>query len=97
VDNYRLLFTEEALTDLANIIDFIAEEDPESASRFGTALLDHIELLKRFPRIGSPVRKSRSVRTLVHSPILVFYEVHDDRRIVEVLYLRHGSRRPARP
>ena len=51
--DYRLLFTQRALNDLAEIIGHIAEEDDEAASRFGNALRYHVDLLTRFPRMGS--------------------------------------------
>jgi plasmid stabilization system protein ParE len=41
--DYRVLFTEQALNDLAGIIARIAEDDPEAACRFGAALLDHVD------------------------------------------------------
>ena len=50
MDYYRLLFTQKALKDLAEIIDHIAEEDDEAASRFGKSLLDHVDLLTRDAR-----------------------------------------------
>ena len=94
--DYRLLFTQRALNDLAEIIGNIAEDDAEAASRFGNALLDHVDLLTRFPRMGSTIRKRSRVRKLLHSPILVYYRIREDKRVVEVLHLRHGSRRPTR-
>lgn len=94
--DYRLLFTQRALNDLAEIIGHIAEDDDEAASRFGTALLDHVDLLTRFPRMGSPTRKRSRVRKLLHSPILVYYQIRDDKGIVEVLHFRHGSQKLAR-
>jgi plasmid stabilization system protein ParE len=94
--DYRLLFTQRALNDLAEIIGHIAEDDDEAASRFGNALLDHVDLLTRFPRMGNPIRKRSRVRKLLHSPILVYYQIHDDRGAVEVLHFRHGSRKAAR-
>jgi plasmid stabilization system protein ParE len=94
--DYRLRFTERALDDLAAIIGHIAEDDGEAASRFGSSLLDHIELLTRFPRMGSTIRKRSRVRKLLHSPILVYYRFRDDRCSVEVLHLRHASRQSPR-
>jgi len=92
--DYRLFFTQRALGDLAEIIGYIAEDDDEAALRFGSALLDHVDLLGRFPRMGGIIRKRSQVRKLVHSPILVYYQVHEDKRLVEVLHFRHGSRKP---
>ena len=94
--DYRLLFTERALDDLEAIIGYIAEDDGEAASRFGSSLLDHVELLTRFPRMGSTIRKRSRVRKLLHSPILVYYQVREDRRRVEVLHSRHASRKAPR-
>jgi plasmid stabilization system protein ParE len=65
--DYRRLFTQKALDDLAEIIRYAAEDDAEAAVRFGTALLDHLELLERFPRMGGTVRKRSRVRKQLHS------------------------------
>jgi plasmid stabilization system protein ParE len=53
--DYQLLFTERASSDLSGILGQIAEHDPEASSRFGSSLLDHIELSIRFPRMGLAV------------------------------------------
>ena len=92
--DYRLTFSQRALNDLAEIVQHIAEDDAPAASKFGSALLDHVELLAQFPRMGGVIRKRSSVRKLVHSPILVYYRIHAARRLVEVLHFRHGSRKP---
>jgi plasmid stabilization system protein ParE len=91
--DYRLLFTQRALTDLAELINHIAEDDGEAASRFGSSLLDHIELLSRFPRMGGVIRKRARVRKLTHSPVLVYYQVREDKHVVEILHIRHPSRK----
>ena len=81
------------MSDLAEIVDHIATDDPEAASRFGNALLDHVDLLKRFPRMGAITRRHSDVRKLVHSPVLVYYRILGNKRLVEVLHFRHGSRK----
>ena len=90
--DYRIFFTQKALTDLAGLIRHIAEDDPDAASRFGNALLNHVDLLSRFPRMGSTVGQRSRVRKLVHSPVVVYYQIQEDRRAVEILQFRHGSR-----
>ena len=92
--DYRLLYTQRALNDLAEIIGHIAEDDAEAASRFGGSLLDHVDLLARFPRMGSIIRKRPQVRKLVHSPFLIYYRLDDAKSLIEVLHLRHGARKP---
>jgi len=70
--DYHLLYTQRALIDVGEIIAHIAEGDAEAASRFSCSLLDHIDLLARFPRMGSSIRRRARVRKLVHSAIMVY-------------------------
>jgi plasmid stabilization system protein ParE len=92
--DYRILFTQRALSDLAEIVGHIAVDDGEAARRFGSGLLDHVDLLSRFPRMGGAIRKRSRVRKLQHSPIIVYYRIQEDAHIIEVLHFRHGSRKP---
>jgi plasmid stabilization system protein ParE len=69
--DYRLLFTQRALDDLSEIVGHIAQDDDETASCFDEALLDHVDLLGRFPRMGNATGRRSRVRKLVQSPILV--------------------------
>jgi len=94
--DYQLFFTQRALNDLAEIIGRIAEDDAEVATRFGNSLLDHLDLLPRFPRMGGVIRKRSPVRKLVHSPILVYYTVQELERRIDILHFRHVARKPAR-
>jgi plasmid stabilization system protein ParE len=63
-----------------------------SKRRFGASLVDHIELLKRFPRLGSVIRKRSRVRKLLHSPLLVYYRLDEAKRGIDILHIRHGAR-----
>ena len=53
--DYGLLFPQRALSDLSEIVGYMARDDAEAASRFGEALLDHVDLLGRFPAWGTPL------------------------------------------
>jgi toxin ParE1/3/4 len=91
--DYHLFYTQRALNDLAEIVGYIAEDDPDAALRFGNSLLDYLDLLCRYPRIGPAIRERSEVRKLVHSPIAIYYRVRENEHAVEILHLRHGSRR----
>jgi plasmid stabilization system protein ParE len=92
--DYQLFYTQRALSDLAGIVGRIAEDDPKAAALFGDSLLDHIDLVCRFPRMGAVLRKRSRVRKLVHTPIIVYYAVDEKNRTIDVIHLRHASRRP---
>ena len=91
--DYRLLYSQRSLNDLEEILGYIAEDDAEAASRFGTSLLDHVDLLSRFPRLGGVIRKRSRVRKLLHSPLLVYYRLDEDKHLIEILHIRHGARK----
>jgi toxin ParE1/3/4 len=95
--DYRILYSQRALNDLAEIIGHIAEDDANAASRFGSSLLDHLDLLTRFPRMGGIIRERARVRKLLHSPFLIYYRVDEDKREIEILHFRHSARKPPRP
>jgi plasmid stabilization system protein ParE len=95
--DYRILFTQKALNDLAGLVSHIAEDDADAASRFGNALLNHVDLLNRFPRMGTAIRARSRVRKLVHGPVVVYYRIRDEQHAVEILQFRHGSRQPLDP
>ena len=91
---HKLLFTEDALADLEIILDYIRADNPSAAKRFGTSLLNHVEILRTFPRIGVPVPKRLGVRKILHSPIRIYYRFHEDTGLIEILHFWHASRRP---
>ena len=95
--DFQIRITEAALADLEGILAYSWTHFPATAERFGNALLNHIDLLRGFPYIGSPVDGRPGVRQLVHTPILIYYRVNQDPNVVEVLHFWHSSRdRPAR-
>jgi plasmid stabilization system protein ParE len=47
--DYHLVYTQRAISDLAEIIGYIAEDNPDAASRFGHSLLDYLDLLRSYP------------------------------------------------
>jgi plasmid stabilization system protein ParE len=69
------------------------ERHPETSEGFGSALLNHIDLLSSFPHLGSPVIHRPGVRKLLHSPVRVYYRIRNDRKLIEVLHLWHAARR----
>jgi plasmid stabilization system protein ParE len=90
--DFEIRISEAALADLEEILAYSWAHFPESTERFGTAILDHIEVLKSFPYLGWTVRGRAGVRRLVHTPITIDYRVSEEMHIIEVLQLRHASR-----
>ena len=68
---YKILYTDEALVELETLIDYIRDDNDVAAERFATGLLNHLELLRDFPRIGPPIVGRSSVRRIFHFPIRI--------------------------
>jgi plasmid stabilization system protein ParE len=89
---FKIVYTENALADLEAVLDYILADNPAAAFRFGDDLLNHVELLAVFPHIGSLVKRPAGIRKILHTPVRVYYQVHEDRRCIEILHFWHVAR-----
>lgn len=90
--DFQIRIAEAALADFAEILAYSWAHFPATAEQFGNAILNHVDLLRSFPYIGSPVATRPGIRQLVHTPILIYYRVHDAPNFVEILHFQHGAR-----
>jgi len=91
--DFQVRISDPALADFEDILEYSWANFPATAERFGNALLNHVDLLRSFPYIGSPVFGRPGVRQLVHTPILIYYRVFESAKAVEILHFWHSSRR----
>jgi plasmid stabilization system protein ParE len=94
--DYKVGLTEAARNDLSAAVRFIAEEgrQPEAAFRVGNELLDAALSLALFPRRGAPVRRRPGMRKLSHRYWLIFYQVNEVERWVEIVRIWDGRQDP---
>jgi plasmid stabilization system protein ParE len=90
--DFQVRISDPALADFEAIIEYSWTNFPATAERFGNAILNHVDLLKSFPYIGSPVSGHPGVRQVVHTPILIYYRVRENSKLVEILHFWHNSR-----
>jgi plasmid stabilization system protein ParE len=92
--DFKIVWTEPALDDLRDICSYIATKDLDSSERVGEDILSHIEILEKFPFIGPkyPQGSSGRVREILCRNYRIFYRVGEERKIVEILTIWHGSR-----
>jgi toxin ParE1/3/4 len=90
----RLIWSPQALANLEEILNYLAQESPRAATSLGSQILDAVEHLQTFPRSGRvvPDQPDQALRELIVSSYRIFYHVGDD--TVELLAIRHGARRP---
>ncbi len=90
--DFKVVYTEPALDDLEAVMSWSWEKHPGTSERFAHSLLNHIDLLKDFPYLGAPLKGYPGVRRLLHSPLHVYYRVHEEKRVIEILHFWHTAR-----
>ena len=81
----ELEYSEDALEDLDNILEYIAKDSLARALYFIDEIKSKIELLIHFPRLGVSCRSKgiqEDCRVLVFGPYLIFYSVGEDNILV---------------
>ena len=90
---FKVVITDNALGDLQEIVEFVAQDDPASAVRLGekiiTATLSLAEMPARCPLHDS----QRGIRKMTLSPYLIFYTCNEMASVVNILHIWHGARR----
>lgn len=66
--DFRVEITNPAIADLAGIVGYIAEDNPEAAAAVGNNLLDAALSLAQNPKKGSLYRKLANIRKLTVRP-----------------------------
>jgi len=71
----KIIYSPESVQDLQKLREFIAVKNESAASRIAVALLDAINKLKAFPKMGTAVRAANSqlIRDLIVDDYLVRY------------------------
>jgi toxin ParE1/3/4 len=88
----KVVYTDEALRDLDEILTFIGANYPAIMVRFQTRLRMVVRRIGRWPRSAHPVEQRPDVRVvpLVRYPYRVFYRITTE--AVEILHVHHGAR-----
>jgi toxin ParE1/3/4 len=92
--DFKVIWSDAAITDLQDICSYIAPHDSQAAQRMGRGILDHVRILASFPFIGPtyPRGSRSSLREIVFRSYRIFYDVSESPRSVEILHVWHGAR-----
>ena len=88
-----LEWTEPALIDLESIWDFIKRDSEYYASQFIGQIINSVESLKTFPKMGRnvPESESENIRELLFNNYRIIYQVEPER--VLILTIIHAARK----
>jgi plasmid stabilization system protein ParE len=90
----KVIWSDEAIADLAAAVRYIAADRPNVAEKFGLIIFDQTRKLADFPLIGRilPEENDAAVREIIHDPYRIIYEVSADGQTVDILRVWHGAR-----
>ncbi len=89
----EIIWSPEALADLAAIREFIARDAPRSATRFIQRIFSRVEQLKHFPTSGRMVPElgREDFREISIKRYRIIYRVREE-KLVEIVTVYHGAR-----
>ena len=89
----KVIWTDPAIEDLRQIRNYIIKENPSAAVSFGMELFLCTRHLGSFPQSCPVFQKTEggSIRELHYRSYRIFYQEYEG--AIEILHLRHGSRR----
>ena len=90
--NYRVIYLPESRNDTREIRQYLTQYYRSTSKSFFTLLRKRINSLKSNPFIAQQYPEKPSYRRLVVEDYIVFYKVFEDRKLVEIHRILHGSR-----
>lgn len=88
----KVNYSQEAISDLQKVHDFISDKNPFAARRIAIDLQEGVERLKQFPQMGLPVLKApepETIRDLYIGNYTVRYLITDE--IIYILRIWHNK------
>ena len=87
-----VVFLPEAKTDSEEILQYLSKFHISTAKNFFALLKERINSLKSNPFVAQSYLERPSYRRLIVGDYLVFYKVAEDKKLVEIHRILHGSR-----
>lgn len=89
----KLIWTEQAINDLEDIGDYIAESSEKYAKLTVKRLYDKSDILKQFPQTGRivPEKNEETVRELIEGNYRIIYEIVSE-DLIYILTVYHSAR-----
>ena len=79
----QVKWTSKALQDLETILQYISQEDPDTATSVAQRLWDHAKALESFPRLGKPGRLKNTRELIITDlPYIVPYILENEQVII---------------
>ncbi|HZV33290.1 MAG TPA: type II toxin-antitoxin system RelE/ParE family toxin [Verrucomicrobiae bacterium] len=93
--DYKVVWSDRSLSNLKEIVQFIAEDNPFAAERLGNTIIKRASLLAQFPKLGSVFAGLRrdDVREIAAPPYRIIYQILESQKIISIVTVWHGARK----
>lgn len=91
---WQVIIAPSAQSDLADIVRYIAQHNPDAAARLGFELITRAESLTTFPEIGRMVPEFRQpdLREIICRSYRIIYRLQRDEQQIQIVRFWHGAR-----
>jgi len=88
----RLIWTEKALDDFEQLLEYIAKDAPVTACRFAQQMISRVELLQDHPLLGAEVPEddTHTYRQVLQGSYRIIYRVEED--TVYLVTIHHAAK-----
>jgi toxin ParE1/3/4 len=92
---YEIEWSNRANRALDEIHAYIAADNPSAADRLIGKITSRVAQLESIPRLGTPYPDGSQplVRQLIVKPYRIFYRIHEERLLIQILDVWHSARR----
>jgi len=92
--DYKVIWSEGAQLDFREILEYIANDNPDAAIRVGEMIMSRINQLINFPQMGSriPEEQMLEMRQVVAGNYPVIYRVAEERGVIGIVRIWNGVR-----
>ncbi len=91
----KLVYSEESVSDLVRLREFIAEQDPLAAARVAAGLIARIENLRLFPTMGRAVELApdpKAIRDAIFGKYVIRYATHTEAVVILRIWHHYEDR-----
>jgi len=90
----RIVWSQQAVEDLRQIVQFIALDDAVAAASLAGRILTHIERAAELPfsNRSVPEKAEESIREIIMRPYRIIYQVDGRRDAVHIVRIWHAAR-----
>ena len=90
----KIQFTTRSKSDIAEIVEYISQENPQAAGNLANSLFESINQLIDFPEIGRvvPEYSEETIREIIFDQYRIVYKISKSSQEIYIITVHHSRR-----